>query len=50
MAAGTRELAEAVSRTQTVAGDVTTTAGTMHTEILRMRSLIESFSRDARAA
>ncbi len=50
MAAGTRELAEAVGRTQTVAGDVTATAGTIHTEILRMRGLIESFSRDARAA
>lgn len=50
MAAGTRDLAEAVGRTQTIAGDVTTTAGTIHAEIVRMRGLIESFSHDARAA
>ncbi|WP_051228873.1 methyl-accepting chemotaxis protein [Pleomorphomonas oryzae] len=50
MAAGTMDLAEAVGHTRTVAGDVTTTAGTIHTEIVRMRGLIESFSRDARAA
>ncbi len=50
MAAGTMELAEAANRTQTVAGDVTATAGTIQGEIVRMRGLIESFSRDARAA
>ncbi|PKR89859.1 hypothetical protein CXZ10_08180 [Pleomorphomonas diazotrophica] len=50
MAAGTRELAEAADHTRSVAGDVTATAGTIQTEIVRMRGLIESFSRDARAA
>lgn len=50
MAAGTMELAEAAGHTQTVAGEVTVTAGTIHQEVLRMRGLIESFSRDARAA
>ena len=50
MAAGTGELTEAANRTRAVAGDVTATAGTIHAEIVRMRGLIESFSRDARAA
>ncbi|PIO98018.1 methyl-accepting chemotaxis protein [Pleomorphomonas carboxyditropha] len=50
MAAGTLELAGAADRTRTVAGAVTTTAGTIHAEIVRMRGLIESFAQDARAA
>ncbi|WP_256469865.1 methyl-accepting chemotaxis protein [Pleomorphomonas sp. NRK KF1] len=50
MAAGTLELAGAADHTRTVAGEVTATAGTIQTEIVRMHGLIESFSRDARAA
>ncbi|WP_370677974.1 methyl-accepting chemotaxis protein [Pleomorphomonas sp. PLEO] len=50
MAAGTKDLATAADHTRAVAGDVTATAGTIHAEIVRMRGLIESFSRDARAA
>jgi len=50
MAAGTLELAGAADHTRAVAGDVTATAGTIQTEIVRMRGLIESFSRDARMA
>ena len=44
------ELAGAADHTRAVAGDVTATAGTIQTEIVRMRGLIESFSRDARVA
>ncbi|CAI9418325.1 hypothetical protein ANOBCDAF_04209 [Pleomorphomonas sp. T1.2MG-36] len=50
MAVETQELADAADHTRTVAGDVTATAGTIQTEIVRMRGLIESFSRDARVA